>query len=82
MGNEVLHGWARRQQEKKEDEYNRQPGVNRKKKNVLLVHATRNRHGRRTDLQSRTGRAADSTFCGIGGGEMSRVFGRYAASHE
>jgi hypothetical protein len=32
MGNEVLHGWARRQQQKKEEEYNTQPGVNRKEK--------------------------------------------------
>lgn len=31
MGNEVLHGWARRQQQKKE-EYNAKPGANRKKK--------------------------------------------------
>jgi hypothetical protein len=31
-GNEVLHGWARRQQEKKEQEYNAKPGVNRKEK--------------------------------------------------
>jgi hypothetical protein len=32
MGNEVLHGWARRQQEKKGKEYNDKPGVNRKEK--------------------------------------------------
>jgi len=32
MGNEVLHNWARRQQQKKEDEYNSRPGVNRKRK--------------------------------------------------
>jgi len=32
MGNEVLQGWARRQQEKKEQEYNANPGVNRKEK--------------------------------------------------
>ena len=32
MGNEVLHGWARRQQEKKEKEYNAKPGANRKEK--------------------------------------------------
>ena len=32
MGNEVLHGWARRQQEKKEQEYNAKPSVNRKEK--------------------------------------------------
>ena len=34
MGNEVLQGWARRQQEKKETEYNAKPGVNRKEKNL------------------------------------------------
>jgi PP-loop superfamily ATP-utilizing enzyme len=32
MGNEVLHGWARRQQQKKEQEYNAKPDVNRKEK--------------------------------------------------
>src|SRR5256886_15650247 len=38
MGNEVLHGWARRQQEKKEQEYNAKPGVNRKEKKNLYWH--------------------------------------------
>jgi hypothetical protein len=32
MGNEVLHSWARRQQQKKEEEYNAKPGVNRRVK--------------------------------------------------
>jgi hypothetical protein len=32
MGNEVLHSWARRQQEKKEAEYNAKRGMNRKEK--------------------------------------------------
>jgi PP-loop superfamily ATP-utilizing enzyme len=32
MGSEVLHRWARRQQRKKEEAYNAQPGVNRKEK--------------------------------------------------
>lgn len=32
MGKEVLHGWARRQQQKREEEYNVKPGVNRKEK--------------------------------------------------
>lgn len=32
MGNEVLHSWARRQQQKKEEEYDTKPGVNRKGK--------------------------------------------------
>lgn len=29
-GNEVLHGWARRQQQKKEEEFDSKPSVNRK----------------------------------------------------
>lgn len=32
MGNEVLHSWARQQQQKKEAEYSSKPGVNRKEK--------------------------------------------------
>jgi len=34
MGNEVLHGWARRQQQKKEEEFNAKAGVNRKGKKL------------------------------------------------
>jgi len=34
MGNEILHSWARRQQQKKEEEYNSKPGVNRKEKKI------------------------------------------------
>src|SRR6266480_819719 len=33
MGNEVLHGWARRQQEKKEQEYNAKAAMNMNKNN-------------------------------------------------
>jgi hypothetical protein len=32
MGNEVLHSWARQQQQKKEAEYSNKPGANRKEK--------------------------------------------------
>lgn len=36
MGNEVLDGWARRQQQRKEEQFSRKPGVNRKaKKNSI-----------------------------------------------
>ena len=35
VGHEALHSWARRQQQKKEDEYQAQPGVNRKRKKTL-----------------------------------------------
>jgi len=34
MGNEVFHGWARRQQQKMEEEYDAKPGVNRKEKKL------------------------------------------------
>jgi hypothetical protein len=34
MGNEVLHSWARRQEQKKEEKFNKKPGVNRKKKKL------------------------------------------------
>jgi hypothetical protein len=61
MGNEVLHGWARRQQQKKEQEYNAKPDVNRKEKKALLVHATRKNRNRRTDLHPRSAGGADST---------------------
>ena len=32
MGNDILHSWARRQHQKKEDEFQAKPGVNRKEK--------------------------------------------------
>ena len=32
MGHEVLHGWARRQQQKKEEECDAKPGIHRKEK--------------------------------------------------
>jgi len=34
LGNDILHSWARRQQQKKEEAYNRQPGVHRKEKKL------------------------------------------------
>ena len=82
MGNEVLQGWARRQQEKKETEYNAKPGVNRKEKKPLLVHATGKNRNRRTDLHPRSPGAADSTLLRVCGSGMPWVFGRPAASHD
>ena len=36
LGNEVMQGWAVRQQQKKEDEWDKKPGMNRKaKKNSI-----------------------------------------------
>jgi hypothetical protein len=63
MGNEVLHSWARRQQQKKEEEYDTKPGVNRKEKKALLVHATGENRNSRTDLQPRSGRPQIRPFC-------------------
>jgi hypothetical protein len=82
MGNEVLHGWARRQQEKKEKEYNAKPGVNRKEKKPLLVHATGNNRNRRTDLHRRSARAANSTLLRNGRSGVPWLFGGFAASHD
>ena len=80
MGNEVLQSWARRQQEKKATEYNAKPGVNRKEKKPLLVHATGKNRNRRTDLHPRSPGAADSTLLRVCGSGMPWVFGRPAAS--
>jgi hypothetical protein len=82
MGNEVLHGWARRQQQKKEEEYNAKPGMNRKEKNPLLVCATGENRNSRTDLHARSAGAADSTVFRIRGSGVPWVFGSPATSHE
>ena len=82
MGNEVLHSWARRQQQKKEEEYDTKPGVNRKEKKALLVHATGENRNRRTDLHPRSAEAADSTLFRICGSGVPWVFGSPAASHD
>ena len=82
MGNEVLQGWARRQQQKKEEEYNAQSGMNRKEKKALLVHATGDHRNRRADLHPGSAGAADSTLFPIRGSGMPWLFGRAAASHD
>ena len=82
IGNEVLHGWARRQQQKKEEEYNAKPGVNRKEKKALLVHATGKNRNRRTDVHARSAGAADATVLRISGSGMPGIFGRPAARHD
>jgi len=82
MGNEVLHGWARRQQQKKEEEYNAKPGVNRKEKKALLVHATGKNRNRRTDVHARSAGAADASVLRISGSGMPGIFGRPAARHD
>jgi hypothetical protein len=82
MGNEVLHGWARRQQQKKEEEYNTKPGVNRKEKKPLLAHATGKNRNRRTDLHRQSARAAEATLFRIRGSRVPGVFGRSTASHD
>ena len=60
MGNEVLHGWARRQQQKKEEEFDNKPGVNRKEKKPLLAHPIWKNRSRGADFYSRTSRAGNS----------------------
>ena len=82
MGSEVLQSWARRQQQKKEEEYNAKPGVNRKEKKPLLVHATGKNRNRRTDLHPRSAGAANSTLLRICGSEVPWVFRSPTASHD
>ena len=36
MGNEVMHSWARHQQQKREAEYQAKPGMNRKEKKTSI----------------------------------------------
>ena len=81
MGNEVLHGWARRQQHKKEQEYNAKPGINRKEKKPLLVYPTGKNRNRGGDLHPRSSWAGDSTVFRIGGSGVPQVFGSPTTSH-
>src|SRR6516225_11778466 len=81
-GTRSYRGWARRQQKKKEEEYNAKPGVNRKEKKPLLVHATGKNRNRRTDLHPRSAGAANSTLLRICGSEVPWVFRSPTASHD
>ena len=36
LGNEIVHGWAQRQHQKKETEFERRPDVNRKEKKTSI----------------------------------------------
>ena len=62
MGNEVLHGWARRQAQKKEEIYNDKGGVTRKVKKPLLVHAVRKNRSSGAGFPPGAGRSRDSTI--------------------
>ena len=75
MGNEVLHSWARRQQQKKEEECNGKPGLNRKEKKPLLVHTARKDRNSGADLHARPSRGGDSTFFRLGGSGVPPVLG-------
>jgi hypothetical protein len=46
LGNEVMQGWAQQQHQKKEDECEKKPGINRKQKKTLLVHRLRKNRDR------------------------------------
>jgi len=74
MGNEVLQGWARRQQDKKELEYNAKPGVNRKGKNLFWY--TRLGKIEIGGLHPRPSWDGDTTLFCIGGSGVPWVFGK------
>ena len=79
MGNEVLHGWARRQEQKKENKFNSAKGVNRKEKKPLLAHKIWENRNRRAYLYSRAQGSGDSTIFRISGGCVSRLLHSIAA---
>jgi len=52
MGSEVLHGWARRQEQKKEAAWEQDPGVNRKvKKNSIGTRGSEKSKSRNRSLR-------------------------------
>src|SRR5207237_6438013 len=62
----IVHGWAQRQQEKKENECDQREKFSRKGKNAPLVHGLRKNPHRRANLSagsSRAGRAAVQGIC-------------------
>jgi hypothetical protein len=82
MGSEVLHGWARRQQQKKEQEYASKRGGKSEGKKALLVHPAGDHRNRRTDLHPRSGELADPTLLRIRGSGVPWVFRSPAANHD
>src|SRR6516165_1040734 len=76
MGNEVMHSWARQQQQKKEAEYQAKPGMNRKEKKPLWAHPTGKNRNSGANLHSGSRRTRDSPLSPIGRSQVSRVFSR------
>jgi hypothetical protein len=81
MGNDVLHSWAHRQERKKEEEFNQKPGVNRKVKKTLLVHAVWKNRDPGANLYAGPSRAGNSTVFSFCGSRVSRLLGTVATSH-
>jgi len=81
FGNDILYSWARRQHQKKEAAFNAKPGVNRKEKSTLLVHAARQNRTKRNHLHPGPPGVGDSAVCGVSGGGLSGVLGRAATGH-
>lgn len=74
LGNEIVQGWAERQHQKKEDEWDKKTGMSRKAKKTLLVHRLRRNRDRGTDLSARPGRTAGTAIQGVGRGRVPRLF--------
>jgi hypothetical protein len=79
MGKEVLHSWAQRQEQKKEEKYSNKRGVNRKGKKTLLVHPIWKNRNSRTSLYPRTRWSGDSTVFGISRGGLPHLLDTIAA---
>ena len=81
LGNYVLRSWAHRQQQKKAVECQATPGVNRKEKNALLVHAARQNRSDGDDLHARPAGAGSAAVFSVGRGGLPRVLGGTATGH-
>ncbi|MEF8728178.1 MAG: hypothetical protein V5B34_08190 [Accumulibacter sp.] len=80
LGNEALHGWARRQAQRKEEEVAQQPGVQRKEKKRLLADPVRTDRSSGAGLPARDARAGDPAIHAFGGGGLPGLLGAAAAS--
>jgi hypothetical protein len=79
LGNEILLGWAQRQQQKKENECDQRGQFSRKEKNALLVHGLRKNPDRGANLSAGSSRAGRAAVPAIRRSRLPRLFALVAA---
>lgn len=81
LGNEIVQGWAQRQHQKKENEWDQKGELSRKKQNALLVHGLRKNPNRGINLSAGSSRAGRAAVQGIGSGPVPGLFALVAAGN-